>query len=273
MPRYPGGKNAEGTWQWIIGRMRPHVRFAEPFAGSAAVARFKLPALETVVCDLDPSLVEFWRRLDFPGVRALNCCGLAWLREHADELGPEWLVYLDPPYLPETRVRRRLYRYEMTKAQHVELLKIATRLRCGVMISGYWSTLYGEALRGWSVARRRVRTRGGSWRTEHLWSNFTGDASSDYAARLPGRDYRERERIKKRVRSWSNKFARMPTYERTAVLAELVRAAAATAESGGAGSRFSSTAGNGERRRRPPFSAVTAESTAAADRRPRRKRR
>lgn len=28
--RYPGGKNAEGTWQWLLSQMPPHARYVEP---------------------------------------------------------------------------------------------------------------------------------------------------------------------------------------------------------------------------------------------------
>lgn len=67
-------------------------------------------------------------------------------------------------------------------------------------------------------------TRGGTWRTEVLWENFDDQAVTDYARPVPGRDYRERERIKKRLVRWRVRFQGMPDYERRAVLAELVRA-------------------------------------------------
>lgn len=223
MKRYPGGKNAEGTHQWILGRMRPHTRYAECFVGSGAIVRRKVPTLETVVCDVDEAVADYWYRLAFPGVRAHHGCGIAWLRDNAQRLDDEWLVYLDPPYLHATRVKRKMYRHEMTDDDHRELLRVVQTLRCGVMLSGYPSKMYDQALTGWERHTRRVMTRGHTWRTEVLWCNFSDDASADYAAAVPGRDWRERDRIKKRLRRWRAKYAAMPVYERTAVLAELVR--------------------------------------------------
>jgi site-specific DNA-adenine methylase len=49
--RYPGGKNGAGIPQWFCGMMPIHDVYAEPFAGSAAVARFKIPAATTIVID------------------------------------------------------------------------------------------------------------------------------------------------------------------------------------------------------------------------------
>lgn len=49
-------------------------------------------------------------------------------------------------YLLKTRRSGPIYRYELTEAQHVELLGVITRLPCNVAISGYWSPLYAEAL-------------------------------------------------------------------------------------------------------------------------------
>jgi hypothetical protein len=64
--------------------------------------------------------------------------------------GPETLHYLDPPYLHETRTARQAYgRFEMTEGDHRELLGVLLAVRGKVMLSGYPSALYDEALRGW----------------------------------------------------------------------------------------------------------------------------
>ena len=224
MNRAHGGKNAEGTWQWLLGLMPTHGRYVEPFVRSGALLRRKVPALESVVCDLDDDVVAHWRRVKFPGVVVHHGCGIAWLREHADELDADALVYADPPYLPETRVRKKLYKHEMTVADHVELLRVLRSLRCRVMLSGYASKLYDDALAGWARHEREVMTRGHTWRTEILWCNFSPADVVDYVPRRPGRDHRERDRIRKRLLRWSGKFAGMPDYERRAVLAALLRA-------------------------------------------------
>ena len=66
-----------------------------------------------------------------------------------------------------------------------------------VMISGYWSALYADALQGWHTVSFQAMTRSGKPATEWLWMNYPEPAAlHDY--RYLGADFRERERIKKR---------------------------------------------------------------------------
>ncbi|MGC3968928.1 MAG: hypothetical protein QM775_16625 [Pirellulales bacterium] len=111
---YPGGKNAEGVWQRLIGKQPTHAYYVETHVGSGGLLRRKVPALKSVVCDLDPDVVDHWRRLKFPGTEVVHGCGITWLRANADRLDRDWLVYCDPPYLPEVRSKKKLYRFEMT---------------------------------------------------------------------------------------------------------------------------------------------------------------
>ena len=64
--RYPGGKNQAGVPQRIISQFPPHRVYVEPFLGSGAIARYKFPALKTVVCDLSsPAIEAFLKELGF----------------------------------------------------------------------------------------------------------------------------------------------------------------------------------------------------------------
>ena len=87
--------------------------------------------------------------------------------------GEETLHYVDPPYLPETRKRskRKNYRHEMTPEEHCELLETIKSLKGSVIVSGYGSELYDEALMGWKVVFRSAFADGASPRTEKLWIN------------------------------------------------------------------------------------------------------
>ncbi len=226
MNRYPGGKNGAGTWQWILSHVPPHAVYVEPFVGSGAILRRKAPAMCSVAIDREESVVRYWRRSKLPGLVAVHACGIQWLGEHADELCPDTLVYCDPPYPLSTRTKKRLYAHELTEAQHLVLLGCLLSLRCQVMVSSYWSPEYSTALRAWHCSQRDVITRGGTLRTEHLWCNFTPpqpgsiDAGGDGAR--AGNNFRERERIKRKVQRWRRMFAEMPPHERAAVLAALV---------------------------------------------------
>ena len=61
------------------------------------------------------------------------------------------LLYLDPPYLPETRGQGKpnSYRNEMETDDHAELLSVIKSLDMNICISGYASELYDAELKGW----------------------------------------------------------------------------------------------------------------------------
>lgn len=87
--------------------------------------------------------------------------------------GPETLLYLDPPYLPETRsycVKLR-YRHEMSDGDHAAFLQEIVSLRSMVVLSGYPSPLYDDALAGWRRVERPALADGARKRTEVLWIN------------------------------------------------------------------------------------------------------
>lgn len=81
------------------------------------------------------------------------------------------LHYVDPPYLPETRDKGGDYAHEMTVEQHQELLAFLRTLRGMVVLSGYPSTMYDDALGGWRRIERKALADGASERTEVLWIN------------------------------------------------------------------------------------------------------
>ncbi|GAA1072278.1 DNA adenine methylase [Tsukamurella spumae] len=97
------------------------------------------------------------------------------------------LLYVDPPYLGETR--RRNYRVEMAGARaHRELATALRECRATVILSGYESELYAELFADWHRTEFLARTeqspigRDGS-RTEVVWSNrefrYTGGETDD----------------------------------------------------------------------------------------------
>jgi DNA adenine methylase len=98
-----------------------------------------------------------------------------------ERLGANTLWYLDPPYVPETRVSKKVYRAEMTADEHVLLIKRIKSIRGMVVVSGYPSDLYDRALDGWLRVTKNVvclasnaAPRAGGCRprrTECLWIN------------------------------------------------------------------------------------------------------
>lgn len=92
---------------------------------------------------------------------------------------PDVLLYVDPPYVHETRgvVRgdgHNGYRHEMTNEDHRALAERLNRCEAMVVLSGYQSDLYEELYEGWATETRNARIQGqggADQRIEVLWLN------------------------------------------------------------------------------------------------------
>ena len=218
---YDGGKGQAGVFQRIINQMPPHDVYIEGCLGAGAVLRAKKPATWSIGVELDPDVLSCWQNCQMENLSLVNADVIGWLRGNLSKMQPSTLVYLDPPYLMETRRSQRpLYRCEMTNQQHEQLLTIARSLPCKVMISDYWSQMYADLLNGWRAINFQAMTRGGQLATQWLWMNFAEPTRlHDY--QYLGENFRERERIKKKINRWKGKLERMPETERRALLAAI----------------------------------------------------
>jgi hypothetical protein len=145
--------------------------------------------VKSIGIDRSQANIERWTRERWrPDLELYCCCGIEWLRHHfglyrvgslqtaavdrpepqaTAERSPRTFVYLDPPYLIESRrSRRKLYDHELSDDEHVELLGVATRLPCQVMISHYPHRLYETCLANWrsfTFARRPAVAHRRAW--------------------------------------------------------------------------------------------------------------
>lgn len=83
------------------------------------------------------------------------------------------LLYADPPYVRTSvhGTRDRLYRHEMTEADHAELLTALEAHPGPVLLSGYHSALYDQRLTSWRCVELPAAAEHGKPRTECLWLN------------------------------------------------------------------------------------------------------
>ncbi len=84
---------------------------------------------------------------------------------------PNVLIYADPPYLMQTRHGKQ-YRHEMTTQDHVDLLNALKAHRGPVVLSGYDSPLYNDALHGWYREETNAIAQTATRRREVIWMNF-----------------------------------------------------------------------------------------------------
>jgi DNA adenine methylase len=95
---------------------------------------------------------------------------------------PDTLFYLDPPYPHDTRTAKKAYGdFEMTDADHRELLATIKAVQGKVILSGYANDLYDRELASWRREQVEVpnNAAGGKTKrrmTEVIWCNFASAA-------------------------------------------------------------------------------------------------
>lgn len=221
---YLGSKAGCGTWQTILAAMPPHDTYIETHLGSGVVLLRKPACARSIAVELDALQLDSFRS-DNPdvlsSVELVNADAGQFLQEFDFSGAGRTLVYADPPYLVSTRSARARYRMDYTEADHRQLLSLLATLPCAVMISGYPSELYDATLSAprWRSHAFQAMTRGGV-RTEVLWMNFP--AGAVHWASLAGRNFGDRQRIKRKAARWAAKYRALPPAERQAVLAALL---------------------------------------------------
>jgi DNA adenine methylase len=123
-----------------------------------------LNAWETILSQL-PAIAE---RLQ--GVRILNENAFDVIADAGDAL-----LFVDPPYLSETRTARKAYgRFELSDDDHARLADLLNRHAGPVMLSGYPSEAYAEWFAGWTRHDFKIANHAGQGKTkarriESLW--------------------------------------------------------------------------------------------------------
>lgn len=224
---YLGSKAASGVYQKIIAEMPPHDTYIETHLGGGAIMLRKPPARHNIGIDKDEeALTNFMEREGYgqiPNLQLVNRDAVDVLESfflYPPAAGNRVLLYVDPPYLHETRTSNARYRCEYQVADHVRLLTCLKSLppEIQIILSGYPSQLYDDLLPGWRSKEFQAMTRGGV-RTEKIWMNYPEGRAYSHA--FAGKDYNDRHRIKRKVERWRAKYAALPPAERLAIMVAL----------------------------------------------------
>lgn len=215
---YLGAKGGSGVYQAIINVMAPHDFYGELFLGTGVIFKKKAQAKHNVVIDKSQTMLD---KFNYVVPENKICgCAIKWLQEF--EPYCKSLLYLDPPYMPETRTSNACYEHEMTEADHKRLLLAAKQHdpeSVKIIISGYDNPLYNEMLKGWWRKDFQAMTRGGV-RTETIWLNYQpGDVHYHTYA---GENFTDRQRIKRKAERWAKNFKALPPAERQSIMAALL---------------------------------------------------
>lgn len=87
------------------------------------------------------------------------------------------LMYVDPPYLHETRVSTQAYEHEMTTEEHISLAELLNKHKGKILLSGYMSPLYRRLYKNWKCYKKKVPNNASQQKvkeikTECLWCNY-----------------------------------------------------------------------------------------------------
>lgn len=217
---FVGSKGGSGIAQWLISQMPQHSVYCEPFLGRGVIMRKKIAAEFNIGIEKDAETFRQFQAVGFSEIPPL-CLVLGDALEILPQmtLGQDCLLYVDPPYLLETRsCKRRYYREEMFDVdQHAKLLALLTETKARVMISGYWSHLYSQILNHWRVSSKWTTNRRGKSVQEFCWMNFPNGLPL-HDSRFIGETFTNRQRIKRKVARWQKKLSGLPMEERSAVV-------------------------------------------------------
>lgn len=175
--------------------------------------RHKKPAQVQIGLEINKGVVDSYGQSFDTICEVVNADALEWLSK--TQLDQETLVYVDPPYHPSTRRRARVYRYDYTELDHEQLLSLLCRLPAKVMISGYDCALYQNMLRGWNHHRFMIQSHVGP-RQESLWFNFPTPTQL-HDDRYLGRNFREREVIKRRQHRLKERLLTLTASEQASI--------------------------------------------------------
>lgn len=205
--RYPGGKGK--CYQHIINVLPPHLTYIETHLGGGAVLLNKKPARTSVAIDRDPEVICRWQKL-FPLLASYMEADAVDFLAAQHFVGNE-VVYCDPPYLPSTRRRARVYRHDYSESDHIRLLGTLQKLPCRVVVSGYPSELYDEFLSSWQSQTYSAKAHDGI-RQEKIWFNF-GIPARLHDTRHLGHNFRERQTIKRRLQRLQTRISTLSPQE------------------------------------------------------------
>lgn len=221
---YLGAKNGSGVYQAIINLIPPHQTYVEAFLGTGAIMRRKAPAQSNIGIEINQSVIDKFNHAAAElnlSMNIINANAIEWLKAFAPS--GKTVIYLDLPYVHSTRTSNARYKNELTDADHAELLatikKLANTPDVYIIISGYRNPLYDVELQSWYSKDFQAMTRGGV-RTETVWCNFM--PGEQHYHTFAGKDFTDRQRIKRKAERWAKNFEALPVAERQAVMAALL---------------------------------------------------
>jgi DNA adenine methylase len=232
---YFGGKGGSGTYQTLINHIPPHDVFASLYLGNCGVTRNIRPARFALLNDIDVEVFQAWegKITGFEKWELHNIEAEWWLGFFANQKCPfgsypeDVFIFLDPPYLLDSRKDNRpVYRHEMTKDQHIQLLKCITSPKMKqykIMLCCYPNELYAlwlDYAPNWHYVDYLSTTRNGL-ANERIYMNYQLNGQL-HDTRYYGENFRQREQFRRICASLVKKIQKVPEGLRPSVINDIV---------------------------------------------------
>lgn len=214
---YIGSKYSNGSYQNIINEIPPFTYIIIGFLGACPIAQyFSKKQKQVLAYEMDPVVVNEYAKRDSL-ITVVNKDFLKSPRLTYQRLMVLPFMYLDPPYLIDSRKGKRpLYKFEMSTAQHRDLLEKLAAYPGLVALSHYENPLYNKYLKGWRKVQWKVQTRNGP-AIETLYCNYPKPTSLATYEFL-GVDNEDRRRIRRKLSRFNAKLNKLPILEKKAII-------------------------------------------------------
>jgi|GEM_PF-4148055 len=215
MRNYVGNKNIPGVIEYLTNRIPKSERYFSLFMGMAGLENSVYTADAIFTCsEMDTDL---WKYSGKNKVTHRNYLDL--LEENV--LSGHDFVFADPPYTFCTRRSgRKYYKFEFTIENHRQFLHKMNSLESQIMITHPKCKLYDDALKGWNSETFTYMSREGLFH-DNLYTNYDVSTLELLNYEVLGKDFIERQAIKRQRKNIVQKFKRMPKHHLDALIIQL----------------------------------------------------
>jgi hypothetical protein len=222
MKNYKGNKNISGVREKIIGLIPKNWLFIEGFGGGAGIGKIVYNYHGKVVI-VEKSKKQFEKLCEvFNCSIVVNDCVISYLKERRFILNPNTVLFIDPPYMFETRFNNTLfYDCEMDNPDHIELLNYARYSGLFFIIIHPITSLYDKALFDWNWIDVDIRYNRKTSK-ERIYHNLPrGIELLDYMSSVE--NFTKRQAVKRELNNMVKKLQAMSYEKRCFFLNEIMK--------------------------------------------------
>ena len=217
MNKYIGNKDFSNVIHFLINRLPKSERYFSLFYGSGGLEKSIYTAAAHFICaEKNPECKKYETSM----TASIEYSDYKHLIEQ-NVFTRDDFVFADPPYIISTRKSgKAFYKFEFDISQHIEFLNYMGSMKAKTMITHPECDLYNSYLKGWFRVDLRYMTQGG-WFTDSVYMNYNPEEIELLSYECLGKDFTDRQRIKRQRANIVNKFKNLDPQIRKGIANEL----------------------------------------------------